>query len=260
MRVEVGKALQWLRKSRSITQYQLASLAQIDYRHYQNIESGRVEIKLETLSRICSSLSCDLMTFFQIVEQQPWLQNKARLRQLGNELYVFLLTQEQAKFTLYPQVREIVLKWGSSLAQLQRSELDLAPFICLELNSQLQLVWRNVRAREAAWISHASSLEQALSFTEEKAGEVNKSLSSQIKDQSLRTCYFEALITMNDSQGVGLFAFFGLKPLVHSENQNTCLVFMEVEEELKSYLDAFELVPGLKAILAYSHSLKGDIN
>lgn len=49
LRAEIGKRLQWLRKSLLLTQYQLASFKELDYRHDQNIETGRVEVKVETL-------------------------------------------------------------------------------------------------------------------------------------------------------------------------------------------------------------------
>ena len=69
LRSEIGRGLQWLRKSLALTQYQLAALAHLDYRHYQNIETGRVEVKVETLKRICDAFGFSLSAFFSLLSE-----------------------------------------------------------------------------------------------------------------------------------------------------------------------------------------------
>ena len=251
MRVEVGKSLQWLRKSRALTQYQLASLAQIDYRHYQNIESGRVEMKLDTLSRLCGSMSCDLAAFFEIVESQPWQKSEVKLRNFGNELYLFFLCYEQSRFTIYREVQDILVKWGYQLAQQERGSLDSAPFVCLELNEQKHVVWKNSMAREHQTFAEVQSLENVFGIFTDSTRELQKSFLDQIQDGSLRTCYYEALLTDSRSSSSGLFAFFSIKPPSYSEKKNLCLVITELVDCSKKLFEVFETAPDWRNFILY---------
>jgi transcriptional regulator with XRE-family HTH domain len=52
-----GQRVSFLRKKRKITQAKLAAEAGIDYRHYQDIEAGKVNISLQTIESIASVLS-----------------------------------------------------------------------------------------------------------------------------------------------------------------------------------------------------------
>ncbi len=251
LRVELGKSLQWLRKSQSLTQYQLASIAQLDYRHYQNIESGRVEMKLETLNRICNCLRCDLSVFFRIVEAQPWLDSKSKVKNFGNELYLFYLAQEQAKFTLHSEVRDVLLKWGFSLTQCLRHELDTAPFYCFEINPQEHIAWKNESCRQFLGPQLGQTVGAALSRVFTNGTQAQDGLGVQIPNTTLTSLYYEGIFDYVETGRSGFYVFLGIKPGIHAENRNIALAFMELKEGLEDFVQACETIPQLKESLQY---------
>lgn len=68
----IGDCLRWLRHNRGLTQRDCAEQLEINYRHYQNIETGKAEIKLSTLHSICSYYQLDLYQFFKCINEEPW--------------------------------------------------------------------------------------------------------------------------------------------------------------------------------------------
>lgn len=58
---EVGLALRKIRKARGLTQLELASRASLAYRHYQDIETGRVDVQLSTIQRLA-----------EVLKLKPW--------------------------------------------------------------------------------------------------------------------------------------------------------------------------------------------
>ena len=60
----IAKNLKLLRKINKITQQDLSSKLDLNYRHYQSIEAGRVDLKLSTLERLAEYFGIPLQCFF----------------------------------------------------------------------------------------------------------------------------------------------------------------------------------------------------
>ncbi len=60
----IAKNLKLLRKISRITQQELSSKLELNYRHYQSIEAGKVDLKLSTLERLADFFGVPLQCFF----------------------------------------------------------------------------------------------------------------------------------------------------------------------------------------------------
>lgn len=60
----IAKNLKLLRKIHRITQQDLSSKLELNYRHYQSIEAGKVDLKLSTLERLAEFFGVPLQCFF----------------------------------------------------------------------------------------------------------------------------------------------------------------------------------------------------
>ncbi len=60
----IAKNLKLLRKINRITQQELSSKLELNYRHYQSIEAGKVDLKLSTLERLADFFGIPLQCFF----------------------------------------------------------------------------------------------------------------------------------------------------------------------------------------------------
>lgn len=140
---DIGKSLQWLRKSLLITQYQLATLAHLDYRHYQNIETGRVEVKVETLKRVCTALGMSLSSFFGILDSRVWLRETPSRSKGGGELFVFRLKHENSDFPLHDDLRQTLMDWGRDLSEGNVENLKRLPYPCFALDRDGRAIWGN---------------------------------------------------------------------------------------------------------------------
>lgn len=76
---DLGSLLKWFRKKRRVTQYSLATAINLDYRHYQNIESGMVNVRIETVSKICRHLGIRLYVFFYLLDKRAWESEEAEV-------------------------------------------------------------------------------------------------------------------------------------------------------------------------------------
>ena len=65
----VGSKIKQLRKEKGLRQTDVADGTGISYRHYQEIESGRVNVTVSTLGRIAEFLKLPIQSFF--VESAP---------------------------------------------------------------------------------------------------------------------------------------------------------------------------------------------
>lgn len=61
---DLGKRIRLLRKSRRLTQEQLAARASLDYKYLGEVERGRKNISVESLARIASALRVQVVEFF----------------------------------------------------------------------------------------------------------------------------------------------------------------------------------------------------
>jgi len=60
----LGENIKALRKRDKLTKEQLAEKSNIDYKFFQKIETGKRNITVNTLIRICNSLNVTLKDFF----------------------------------------------------------------------------------------------------------------------------------------------------------------------------------------------------
>jgi len=74
----IGKRLADVRKSRGLTQTQLADLIGINQRLVSDYEIGRVGISAEMLARFCMALRCSADTIMAISKELPKEQNNLR--------------------------------------------------------------------------------------------------------------------------------------------------------------------------------------
>jgi len=61
---KIANRIKELRKISALTQEQLAEKANIDYKFFQKIETGKRNITVNTLIRICDGLNVTLKDFF----------------------------------------------------------------------------------------------------------------------------------------------------------------------------------------------------
>ncbi len=224
---EIGKGLQWLRKSLLLTQYQLASFTELDYRHYQNIETGRVEVKVETLKRICSTFGVGLSTFFFLLDRRPWLMEALPRTKGGGDLYLFRMILEQACFRVLPSVRELLTKWGRDLAEGSRDNLNQSLFACVETDLELKILWKNSAALKV-WAEHSSehmSIVEVLN-TKDLRDEID-----HFWNNRPNSFYLEIPVHRTGPVRQKAFAVVGLKPMLKKTNQSVFLAFVELGEE-----------------------------
>lgn len=60
----IARNLKLLRKINRITQQELSSKLELNYRHYQSIEAGKVDLKLSTLERLSDHFKIPIQCFF----------------------------------------------------------------------------------------------------------------------------------------------------------------------------------------------------
>jgi len=224
---EIGKGLQWLRKSLLLTQYQLASFTELDYRHYQNIETGRVEVKVETLKRICSTFGVGLSTFFFLLDRRPWLLEDAPRPKGGGDLYLFRMILEQACFRVLPSVRDLLTKWGRDLAEGSRDNLNQSLFPCVETDLDLKILWKNSAANKA-WGEH--SVEE-ISIVEALDSKALREEIDHFWNNRPNSFYLEIPIHRIGPGRRKAFAVVGLKPMLKKTYESVFLAFIELGEE-----------------------------
>lgn len=224
---EIGKCLQWLRKSLLLTQYQLASFTELDYRHYQNIESGRVEVKVETLKRICSSFGIGLSTFFYLLDRKPWLTDlSARARGTG-DIYLYRMIMEQAKFRLLPNVRDIISEWGRAIAEGNRDGLKDCSKPCVEMDADFRVVWKNPAASEI--LDHADK--DVFSIVSESYLEPLKFALKEFWDSKSHSFYYEAPLSTNPQDLTRKnYALVALRPMISRPDQTLFFAMMEIDD------------------------------
>src|SRR4030095_16502571 len=97
-RLRVGKTVRQLRKQRGWTQEQLAERVGNNPRHVGQIERGEVNVGLDKLTRIASSLSVDLAYLFPPNSPDHSVTlNRRDLNQLHNQLHEAFLVIERLK-------------------------------------------------------------------------------------------------------------------------------------------------------------------
>lgn len=224
---EIGKGLQWLRKSLSLTQYQLASFTELDYRHYQNIETGRVEVKVETLKRICSTFGIGLSTFFFILDRRPWLTDLPSKAKSGGELYLFRVLLEQACFRVIPSVRELLSKWGRDLAEGSRDTLNQLLLPCVETDLDLRVLWKN-NAASRAW---ALGADDEISIVELLDTKLIRDEVDHFLGKRANSFYLEIPLHRSNVESNMAFAVVGLRPMLAKAPQNIFLAFVKLSPE-----------------------------
>ena len=223
---EIGKGLQWLRKSLAYTQYELAALAQLDYRHYQNIETGRVEVRVETLKRICDAFGFELSAFFHLVDRKPWLNEKPGKMSGNGELYVFRIEHQNSNFRMFKEVREILLEWGRDLVDGNKSSLASSSFPCVELDRRGQCVWKN----HASNMMSGLEIGQAITsmFAADSGFENFAKNLDKFFEQSQKSFYQEVVFTSDASHGLKFFALIGLTPLTRTDSKTIVLACADI--------------------------------
>ncbi len=202
--------LLWLRRSLMLTQYQIASYTEIDYRHYQSIESGKVDPKIGTLRRLCSGFGLSLTAFFYILSQKPWETDQSAPGRPNGELYLHCLVFEQSQFRLDSSVRSFLTWWGRSMADGDKQDLAACPKPVLEVDRDLNVLWKNKRA---GLILGDSAHELAQILEESFAQSVSKALTnfwSHPASEEHRSFYLESRLSSGQ-----MVAVVALKPLVN---------------------------------------------
>lgn len=228
LRTDIGKGLQWLRKSLAITQYQLAALAQLDYRHYQNIETGRVEVKVETLKRICDSLGIALSGFFAITDRKPWLLEKPSRNRGNGELYVFRIEHEYARFRMYPEVRSTLNEWGHDLSEGNRESLARSPFPCFETDRSGRCLWKNPSAAQLRILPAGGIVNELFPAPLE----FNSFLAAlnQIFSQEHRVLYAEMHLVPANGESLRYMALIGLLSLQAKDSQSIIIACVDLPQ------------------------------
>lgn len=73
IRALVGRRVKELRQERKISQEKLALLANLDRTYITSVETGKRNISMINLQKICRALHCDLAQFF---ESDPFRSTK----------------------------------------------------------------------------------------------------------------------------------------------------------------------------------------
>ena len=231
LRSEIGKGLQWLRKSLALTQYQLAALAHLDYRHYQNIETGRVEVKVETLKRICDAFGFGLSAFFSLVDRKPWLQEKTGKLRGSGDVYVFRIEHEHSHFRLFTEVKELLLGWGRDLAEGNRDSLLGSPFPCFEIDRKGKCLWKNHSSHELPQIGLSSHISE--SFAANSDGGSFLSSVEQFFEKRLKSIYQEVILAKAGSSNLNYYALVGLDSQSPQEAQSLFLACIDISKHFK---------------------------
>jgi transcriptional regulator with XRE-family HTH domain len=61
----LARSLRRLRDAKGLTQEQAAEMAGVNWRHWQKLEAGEVNVTLNTLERICRGLKVDVRELFE---------------------------------------------------------------------------------------------------------------------------------------------------------------------------------------------------
>jgi transcriptional regulator with XRE-family HTH domain len=253
LRSEIGKGLQWLRKSLALTQYQLAALAHLDYRHYQNIETGRVEVKVETLKRICDAFGFGLSAFFSLVDRKPWLQEKnGKLRGSG-DVYVFRIEHEHSHFRLFIEVKELLLGWGRDLAEGNRDSLQGSPFPCIEIDRRGKCLWKNHSSHHLAQIQVNVAVAEALTENSD-AGSFLQSI-EQFFEKKIKSIYQEVMFSHQGgaNQHHSYYALVGLDSQSPQQSQSVYLACIDISKHFK-VSDSEALNPEVTQLLLYCYN------
>ena len=72
----IAKEIKSMRERRGLRQVEVSELGSLDYRHYQKIEGGYVNLSIKTIHRICEILKIDLATLLARAEEQVQAQQK----------------------------------------------------------------------------------------------------------------------------------------------------------------------------------------
>ncbi len=226
LRTDIGKGLQWLRKSLGLTQYQLAALAQLDYRHYQNIETGRVEVKVETLNRICEAFGIKLCAFFAVTDRKPWLIDKPTRNRGGGELYVFRIAYEHGSFRMFEEVRHILSNWGHDLSQGHRENLERISYPCFETDRSGRCLWKNAAAAQLRIAPAGGSLKEL--FFNGSDFENFLSALEPMFGQEAHSLYREFNLRVAAGEDVKTAAVLGLKPLSAKETASVFVASVDI--------------------------------
>lgn len=232
LRSEIGKGLQWLRKSLALTQYQLAALAQLDYRHYQNIETGRVEVKVETLKRICDAFGFTLGAFFSLLEKKLWLNEKGDKIKGNGEVFVFRIEHEHSSFRMFDEVRQILFSWGRELAECNKESLLSNTFPCIEVDRHGRCLWKNTLAQDFTNLPTGGNLSEFFASRSD-FGYFLKSLESFFSSKS-RSVYGEGLVSPQLGGPLKFYALVGLSSLMQKELPSLFLACVDVTAYFKS--------------------------
>lgn len=224
---EIGKCLLWLRKSHLLTQYQLASFTELDYRHYQNIESGKVEVKVETLKRICSSFGIGLSTFFYLLDRKHWRTEASEKSRGIGDVYIYRMILEQAKFKLVAPVRDIIGEWGRSIAEGNRDNLKDCPKPCLEVDADLNIHWRNQAASERFGLEEG----EVISLLDLKFSEELPSLLREFWACKSHSFYSEFTMAARTTGLTQRYVLFTLRPMMSRPEQTLFLTLVDLREE-----------------------------
>lgn len=68
---EVGKRIRMLRKSKGLTQEQLAGKASLDYKFLGSVERGQKNISVESLGKLARALGIEPLQFFLFTSPAP---------------------------------------------------------------------------------------------------------------------------------------------------------------------------------------------
>lgn len=226
LRSEIGKALQWLRKNLALTQYQLAALAHLDYRHYQNIETGRVEVKVETLKRICDALGLELSAFFAIKDRKPWLFEKLGRTRGGGELYVFHIEYEHSSFRMLDEVRQLLTGFGRDLAEGQHDRLHDTDFGCAEVDANGRCLWKNQAAASFRNLQVGHTIGEL--FPNDDTFEQFMGSFRRLLQLETLTFYQEIPVRFEPKGALSLHALIGLRSLVKRELQSLFIAFANI--------------------------------
>lgn len=143
---DVGKTLQWFRKERRFTQANLAEVCGVEYRHYQDIEGGKINLKLETLVRILKAFDTDLMTFFYLVHEKVWkFHPPARSGEeyFGNWCLLKKYALRHPRMSVSGLYRDLFLANGDKIKKGDREALARLPGIAMHLNEGRHCLWAN---------------------------------------------------------------------------------------------------------------------
>ncbi len=251
LRSEIGKGLQWLRKSLALTQYQLAALAHLDYRHFQNIETGRVEVKVETLKRICDAFGFSLSAFFSIVDRKPWLHEKSGKLRGSGDVYVFRVEHEHAHFRLFDEVKEVLLGWGRDLAEGNREALQGSSFPCMEIDRKGKCLWKNHNSSGISTFQVGSLISETFAANSD-AGSFLSAL-DELFERKMKSLYQEVIISAGEGGELRYFAVIGLVSQTVQTAPSLYIACADISKHFKA-AEAEQVSPELTQLLLYCYN------